>query len=539
MAKHNINRTASDLLRPFRRRVLTLCVSTVLSSFLQVYIAVLTRDLVDSALQSGDQLYYWGTILLVSMLLMVVFNMVYSWYGGSIADRCVAYLRKALLNKLVYSEDELSMHSGAVMSRSLEDVHTVCDCMVNVIPTIAGQLVRLIGSMILIIVLFPSAVWAVLLVAVLAVIGAAVIRPILKRHHALVRSADEQVHSAMQENMQNLELIKGLGAEKQILHRFDHRIKQYLKTHANRRLVIVSRNTAISVVSHLGTGALLVWGAFQIANKGMSYGTLAAMLQLIALLRNPVLGLSGLLTKLSAMEVASDRLQQLLSGSDSNKKQADVARVYAVVFENVTFAYPSEEMPVLENFSERFDLNRWVCMTGISGKGKSTLFKLILGLQKPQKGRVYLLTDKGEYPCSAETRHLFSYVPQDYALLSGSVLDNLLLSAPDATREQISNAIKLAQAEFVWELPAKENTLVRENNAGLSMGQLQRLAVARAILMDRPVFLLDECTSALDNRTEEALLQALLSMDKQGIMVTHRPEALAAVQSEDIHTQSI
>lgn len=533
------NRTASDLLRPFRGRVLTLCVSTVASSLLQVSMALVTRGLVDCAVQSDDRLRLWAVALVVNLLLLVAVQTVYGWVGGSTADRCTARLRRGLLEKTVYGEEDLKYHSGTVMSRAMDDVRTLSDGMVNVIPTLAGQLVRLAGSFAVIMLLFPSVIWAIALCAALVVSGAVLMRPVLKKHHAKVRQADEQMTVAMQEDLQNLELIKGLGAEKQMLHRFDLRIKYFLKAHAARRMVTVGRNTAISAVSQFGTGALLLWGAYQISGQNMTYGALAAMLQLIGLLRNPVFGLSGLVTRLSAVEVARERLNHILVDNHHQREDSNVGSVHAVVFEEVTFAYPNDPVPVVENFSARFDLNRWVCITGMSGRGKTTLFRLILGLQKPQKGRVYLLTDRGEVPCGIHTRHLFAYVPQNYALLSGSILDNLLLAAPEATRDEIIRALELAQAAFVWDLPEKEHTQVRENNAGLSMGQLQRLAVARAILMDRPVFLLDECTSALDSPTEQTLLQNLFALDKQGIMVTHRPEALETVPAGEISTQSI
>ena len=181
---------------------------------------------------------------------------------------------------------------------------------------------------------------------------------------------------------------------------------------------------------------------------------------------------------------------------------------------------------MLENFSVRFPLDHWACLTGISGKGKSTIFKLILGLYKPQEGRVYLETDQGQIPCDGRTRHLFAYVPQDYSLFSGTILENFQLVDPAATEDSCKRALEISQAEFVWELSAGLQTQIRENNTGLSKGQLQRLAIARAILMDRSVLLLDECTSALDAQTEEKLLKALSGLNKQAILVTHRPDAL-------------
>ena len=536
-----VKQNASDLLRPYRSRILALCLSTVTSSVLQVGAALLTKEVVDAALSSSDKLLQWGLLLMVSLGALVALSAGHSWFGGKTADICVAQLRRALLQRIVCGEEApvYGYHSGSLLSRSMEDVRTLCDGMVNVLPTLTGHIVRLVASFGAVLLLLPSAAWVIALAALTVAAGAVIFRPILKKHHKQVRAADEQVMTAMQEDLQNRELIKGLSAETQILDRFDRRLNTSLEAHGRRRVLTVSRNTFISAVSQLGTGALLLWGATRVAGNAMSYGALAAMLQLIALLRNPVLGMSGLWTRLAALDVAKERLEQILQEEPQAYTPAQAQDVRSIVFENVTFAYPGEEIPVLENFSMELPLDRWVCLTGVSGKGKSTLFKLILGLHKPQGGRVYLVTDRGEISCGVETRFLFSYVPQDYALLSGSVMDNLLLVTPDATPEQISRAISLAQADFVWQLPAKENTQVMENNAGLSMGQLQRLAVARAILMDRPIFLLDECTSALDSATEEALLQALLQLDKKGVLVTHRPEAVKLTKIKDISSKSI
>ena len=537
--KYTGKKNASALLRPYWSRVRALCFCTVLSSLLQVAMAFATKQLMDAAIQQQDDWMLWGGVLALVLLGLVVLHTTVSWLGGSTAEKCMAQLRRAVLKKAVHAEDaELSgYHSGELLNRSMEDVRTLCDGMVNVIPSMVGQLVRLAASFAATMILFPKVTWLVALVAVLVATGAAIFRPLMKKRQQQVRRADGRVMTAMQEDLQNLELIKSLGAEEQSLKRFDVRLKEFLTAYGKRRGLTVGRNTVISLVSHFGTGALLLWGAGQIANEAMTYGDMAAMLQLIALLRNPVFGLSGLWTRMAAVDVAAERLAQILPKDGQQEEKTDAENISAIVFENVTFAYPGEEIPVLENFSCRFDLQRWVCLTGISGKGKTTLFKLILGLYRPQKGRVYLVTPQAEIPCGPATRHLFAYVPQDYALLSGSVLDNLLLATPNASPEQIEEALKLAQAEFVWELPAREETLVQENNAGLSMGQLQRLAVARAILMDRPVLLLDECTSALDGETEKALLGAILPLNKCGILVTHRPEAVSGVS--DVIMKSI
>ena len=155
------------------------------------------------------------------------------------------------------------------------------------------------------------------------------------------------------------------------------------------------------------------------------------------------------------------------------------------------------------------------------------MFKLMLGLYAPQNGRVYLQTSAGELSCGEHTRGLFAYVPQDFALLTGSILENLQLVAPNATEETVRETLGVAQAEFAEEILTDAH--VRENNTGLSKGQLQRLAIARALLMDRQILLLDECTSALDGETELALLKAMRQRCGKAILVTHRPDALSNI----------
>lgn len=519
--------TVRQLLRPYTGGVVWLCVLAALSSVLQVYFAVVSRYVIDTALTRSLQLPLWGAALVAILLALVAIHAVQNWLAGSVTDRCVAGLRHALLDAAAYSNEKCLhvYHSGELLSRGMEDVHIVCDGAVSALPSMVGQISRLVFSFGAVLMLYPPL--AVLVLIGSAVVAAAVagLRPILKAHYASVRKADSHVMADMQESLQQMELIQCLGAQQQMLQRFDSRLQHSLEAKRKRRRWTVGYHSVLSAVSQLGSGILLLWGAGLVAVQTLSYGSLTAMIQLLNLLRSPILGLSGLWTRLAGVEVAAERLSELLQPA---QKPADVeiGVIQAVVFENVYFSYPDDDTPVLEDFSARLPLEQWACLTGVSGKGKTTLFKLMLGLYTPQQGRVYLDTDAGQISCGVQTRCLFAYVPQDYALLSGTVLDNLLLAVPDATEEARRTALHTAQADFVWELTGAEQTPVRENNAGLSKGQLQRLAIARAVLMDRPIFLLDECTSALDAKTEYAVLQSLHALGKQAILVTHRPDAV-------------
>ncbi len=525
------NRTAlKKLLRPLWWRVALLTALAMLQSVGLVGFSLTTKYVIDSAVNKDGSLWTWAMVLGGVVLLILTTNLLQAWYSGSTGDKSMARMRHALLSAAAHSEDARleSYHSGELLSRGMEDVNTICDGFVNTIPTMLGQSIRLVCTFLAVAILSPSLAPILLLAGILVVGASALIRPVMKRKHQQVRKTEEQVMASMQENLQQLELIKSLQTEERILDRFALRLRISLAAKASRRRYTVASGALMAGISQIGTAALLLWGAVQIWLDKLSYGSLTAMLQLISLFRTPVVGLSGTMTKLTAMEVAAGRLLDLL---ETQQPQEDAPvqdiSVQAVVFEHVTFRYPSDETPVVRDFSISFPLENWACLTGISGKGKTTLFKLMLGLYTPQEGRVYLKTDKGEIPCGKQTRHLFAYVPQDYALFSGTVQENLQLVAPDATQEECMRALQIAQAGFVSDLSHREQTQVRENNSGLSKGQLQRLAIARAVLMERPIFLLDECTSALDASTESAVLQNLQRLGKQAILVTHRPDAVA------------
>ena len=516
------------LIRPQMGAIVFLNLLAVLQALVQVALAIVTKAVIDAAIYGNGQLLQWSLVLGGVLVLLVLMHTLHNWYNGSTMDKCVARMRYALLDAATHSSKERlqSYHSGALLSRGMEDVHTVCDGFVVTLPSVFGQVTRLVGAFSAVVILYPAIAPLLILASLVVIAGTAVIRPVMRRQHRQVRAADEQVMAGMQEDLQQLELIQGLQMEQTTLDRFGQKLDNTLRKRKTRRYWAVGVSSSISAMSQLGTGALLLWGAVQVADRRLSFGSLTAMLELLALLRSPVVGLSGIWNRVAAIEVAAGRLKELLDSQVPSQRAAtDAGNVHAVVFENVTFRYPGEELPVLENFSARFPLDRWSCLTGISGKGKSTIFKLILGIYEPQEGAVLLDTDDGKLSCGAETRHLFAYVPQDYSLFSGSVRENLLLAAPDADVQKRKAALATAQADFVWELAAGEETQVLENS-GLSKGQLQRLAIARAVLMDRQILLLDECTSALDAGTEEALLAALAALHKQAILVTHRPDAL-------------
>lgn len=525
-------KAAFTLFQHFRVGLVALCAGTALQAALQVALAALSRGAIDCGIAGDPKFALWGAAMFGVVLLLCVLHACLSWYAGQTADRASASLRHALFLAAEKSSGERlqAYRGGKLLHRAMEDVRQFCDGLTTVLPALTGSVFRL-GTAFLTIGLFhPSLALVLMALGGAILLGAACLRPFLRERQAEVRRTEEETFTSMQSYLQRIELLQSLGAEGEALRRFDARQSEGLRARRRRREMAVGANAVLSVALQMGMVCLLLWGVWQIHKGTLTYGGLTALIQLLALFRGPLQSLSGTWNKLTALEVSAGRLTELLGDGEPEEvgKSPLPREVRAVVFDRVTFRYTPEEEPVLRECSMRLDLRNWTCLNGFSGLGKSTVFKLILGIYQPQSGRVYLETANGEMECGPATRRLFAYVPQDYALFEGSILDNLRLVRPDADEQLCDWALEIAQADFIRDLPQGKETRLREQNSGLSMGQIQRLAIARAVLMERPILLLDECTSALDARTEQAVLAMLWSLSTGAVLVTHHPEALAS-----------
>ena len=271
----------------------------------------------------------------------------------------------------------------------------------------------------------------------------------------------------------------------------------------------------------------MIIGVFAIFRGETDYGTLAAMLQLIGQIQMPVVALSGIAPRYFSMLASAERLIALEQFPKARRAEQGGKELYdrlrAIVFDKVDFSYGRE--PVLKNVSLRVEKGQFAVIRGSSGIGKSTLLKLLLGVYRPVDGNVYFETESGEKV--RDVSGIFAYVPQGNMLFSGTVRENLLFLSENATNEELSAALRTAAADFVDTLPDGLETVIGENGFGLSEGQVQRLAIARAVLTGAPILLLDEATSALDAATEKRVLQNLRDLGgKTVFFITHKSAAV-------------
>ena len=533
--------TNSELKRtlaPCRRAGIGLAALTGLRAVLFVALALASRGVLNSAPGARSFTLWCAALIALSVLIPLLSAGISAW-SGHVTDKSASALQRELL-LLLQTKDCESVnryHSGHLYSRLTGDCRTACERYTSLFPGLAGKAMQLCTAFAALAALKPLLAAALAACGALAALAGLAFRRLLKKRHMAERQASERLTAKLQETLEHQELARSVAEPGESARRFTSCQSVWLHARTALRKLSIGGWTGFSLLVYVGSGAVILWGALSIRDGSLSIGDLTAILQLIALFRTPVTGLTGIQSQLAAVDAAQERLLELCALPDEpagEELPAD-AVPQALVFRDVTFSYEGEERAVLQNFSARVPLDRWTCLTGASGRGKSTLYRLILATYRPQSGEIILETDRGEFPCSATTRRLFGFVPQTPTLFSGTLRENLLLAKPEASDDELRGALQAAACDFVSALPQGLDTPLGENGQGLSAGQRQRVAIARALLSGAKVLLLDEITSALDRDTEAVVLKNLKETIPAALAATHRPEIPAELGMELLH----
>ena len=340
--------------------------------------------------------------------------------------------------------------------------------------------------------------------------------------NAKFKKSESEVGAAMQENLRYRTVLRALG----VLNNRLIFLKNIQKNFANLRLeylnfTLVSQTMMRFAIS-IGYLVAFSWGIYRLKNSEITFGTMTAFLQLVNQIQSPILALAGFFPAFVRYKVSSDRVKELLDVElDHFKSGVFIKNVNKIIFNDVSFKYEDDQ--IINKLSTTFKKGEITAILGASGKGKTTLIRLLLGLLKPNNGRIFITNETDNY--ELDTMHVenFSYVPQGNTLLSGTIRSNITLGIDGITDEKLKEILYISCAEFVFDLPDGIDTLVGESGLGLSEGQAQRIAIARAILRDRDIWLFDEATSAIDQETTKIFLERIkyLIKDKIVIFVTH------------------
>lgn len=536
-------------------RIIILSMSNMILALVTTVLALVSKYAIDAAQKAANATndamfaHYRNWIIIYGIVILAIIagRLLLRVYAQSLTIKVQARLemnmRSKLFNSIMMKKyDKINLfHSGELMNRMTSDINIVTDGITNIVPNLLYFITQFVGAFVVLII-FDWKFTMVFIVAGVVISGVTLIfRGKLKKLHKEVQETDGKTRSFFQEAIESLLVVKTFGVEEQ----FNKKGEQLQMTNYNakmkRRKVSILANAGFSFVFNAGYLMALVWCALKVCTKAMTYGTLTAVLQLISQIQTPFVNITKVVPQYYAIIASAERIMEIedIPLEERKNKSFDAHRFYdkfaTAKFENIQFNYGRES--VLEKGNASFEKGDFVAIRGISGIGKSTLMKMLLGVFKPKSGEIKLYEKNGDYvEASPTTRALFSYVPQGNYLFSGTLRENILLINPDATKDEIDEALTISDIkDFVYSLPKGLDTVIGEKGLGISEGQAQRLAIARALLSKAPILLLDEATSALDAQTEYNVLKHIKELNqKTCIIITHKMAALDVCNKEFI-----
>ena len=509
----------------------------ILSGIVGVAYAVCFRSIVDSAVAGSRAQVIRGVleflaVVLGQFLLSAAGRHLDESVRSSAENKLKLRLFHALLNR-DYAQ-VTAVHSGEWMNRLTSDTQIVAGAAATLIPNAAGLAARLIASAITLLILLPGFTVVFLICGAVLMASTLWIRTHMKRLHREIQEQDGALRVFLTERLSNLMILKAYQQEAAAeqgaaclmnAHRDARLRKNRFSNFCNSGFLL-----AMNFAYVLGAA----WCGIGIVGGTVSYGTFTAVIQLVGQLQSPIAGLTGFIPQYAAMLASTERLMEAEALPDHPAAGSQAEDFLGFGFRNVSYTYPDDrDREVVSRFTAEIRKGDYVAFTGPSGCGKSTVLKLLLCLFAPDSGQRYVVTQKGEVPMEGGWSRLFAYVPQGNQLMSGSIREVVSFACPEKSKEDAAlwQALDVACAgDFVRMLPDGLDTVLGERGSGLSEGQMQRLAIARALFSDRPVLLLDEATSALDGASEVQVLKNIRSLTgKTVLIVTHRPAALEVV----------
>lgn len=437
-------------------------------------------------------------------------------------------------------EEVSAFHSGDLLNRINGDVSTVADSVIGWIPSVTIKSAQFIGA--IAIICYYDAAMALL--SLISIPAAALISSLLLRkmrsYGTKIREAGSELMSFFEESLQNIQTVKAFGLSQSLDGRLAQLQKIYYDTSLEYNALSVKVTSGMSVLGLFVSYLCMGWCIFRLFTGAIDIGTMVLFIQLSSYLSSSISSLISSVPTVISATVSAGRIISVLNLPREEEDEslaaleiADFGEAPEIEFRDVSFGYKNGGK-VFSEVNLTVAPGEFAAFVGPSGGGKTTLLRLLLGLVKPQSGKATLSAKGKTTEISSVTRRIFTYVPQEKAMFSGTVAEMLRLFSPEATDEEINAALKAACAyDFVAALPEGINTPLGERGAGFSEGQNQRLAIARAVLRKAPVLLLDEATSALDLETERRVLENITALcrGKTLIVMTHRESVLPLCDS--------
>ena len=516
--------------KPYMGRITVMMMFNLLYTAVGLVMVTLTKHIIDEATEGNPiiTLIVCYLILTIGLQLVSVFG---TLMNTMLTEKFSFGIRKQIYEKIIHSHwmDVKKYHTGDLMTRLTSDAGNVADGIIGTIPSIIQLIVELLLVFITLFSYSPLLACFALLVAPVAAVSSWWFGRKLKRLQVKVQESEAAYRSFLQESLANLLIVKAFANEEYSTQRLTQlREERFGWVYRRTKMGLIS-STAMSMSFQVGYIVAFAYGAIQISRKAITYGTMSVFLTLVNRVQAPVMGLAQQIPRVVSILASAGRIMELQELPLEEKEEEPLAVVQAGVdVSGLTFGYTQDD--VLENVSLHIAPGEFVAVIGESGIGKTTLIRIIMSFMSNIQGSVTFYNEKGEtQKANAATRNFIAYVPQGNTLFSGTVRENIRMGNLNATEEEMNEALKLAAAyDFVQELPKGIDTVIGERGHGLSEGQAQRIAIARAFVKKAPFLILDEATSSLDEATEQEVIRGLQRLTPRPtcLVITHRKSIL-------------
>lgn len=454
-------------------------------------------------------------LLLMTLFIVagIVLSSLSSWFSNTKYVSAGNSLKHDLLSRVVSLDWHLSMkqHTGDIISRLEKDINEVTSFVIGTLP---GAVVTLFQLIVYSVYFFTLDYVLAIILILLIPVGYLAFRKYMKivlKANREVRKAESRVVMSAEETLRNRTVVKSLSVEEKRLQNFGTEQDAYNRKFVRRTLIGVFGGILMKGGSGLCFLFVFVWGVLRLYNGGITFGTLTAFMQLVSRIQGPAVDLSRLSSSLVSVRTSVERLLELTSGEiERDETPQHLGGEVGLRVRSLSYSYPEGGNRVIDGLDFDLKPGTSIAVVGETGKGKTTLARLILSLVRPDNGEISFYNGSECVAASKATRCNIAYVPQGYSLFAGTIRENLGIVNSGATDEEMVAALKCAAADFVFDSREGLDTRVGEGGGGLSEGQAQRVAIARALLSGGGLLLFDEATSALDDDTEQRVLENIM-----------------------------
>lgn len=514
-----------------RLNIIVRIAAGLLQTVLALLVVWLSKRLIDDVALSGtmSEMVTQALILAVTVVAGVGLRQFNQYLSNMANITKIAELRLyhfgMLFRRKLYEDSNL--HSGDVTSRMAKDIDTVSDTLAVQLPQVIVMSMQLLGAFLLMRWFDHRLAWALVLLTPIALAVGKYVTHKLRHLTLAIREDESLIMAKIQESMEQNAVLRSLQGEQWMQDRVGELQDRQTGNYIHRSRFMVISRFALGCTFSLGYMLAFVWGAYGLRSGAITFGVMTSFLQLVGQIQHPILSLLNAFPSIIYSTASIDRLQDMTEHQEEDSATGtneEVVIPLGISIDDVSFRYATGDSEVISHFTHDFKPGSKTALVGATGIGKTTLFRLILNFIKPISGSVSFYGEGFSHAADNSMRRHLVFVPQGNTLISGSIRNNLLLAKPDASDDELRQVLHAACADFVFDLPHALDTELAEHGGGLSEGQAQRIAIARGLLRPGSIMLLDEISSALDERTERELFSRLLASrpDTTMLLITHR-----------------